>query len=258
MSKWRFWMSALFVMCILSGIGYYTSAHTHIVSIVSYPALLGNAWVIEPINRWRAERKTNRELYAQLLALQKKCTILERSHAQLHAKRAYLNGSKELHAFNKRFNQRGKVARVLARTFSDTDHFFLIDAGLRDNVQKDTVVLHNNAVVGRVEEVYPLYSKVCLITDAHCKVGAYCAPTRAQGIHEGSNNQQETQLKFVDHLSKISEGDLVLTSGQGLLFPEGFTLGKVTKVAPDGLYKQVSIAPACDLGAIEYCMLLPK
>ncbi len=238
--------------------GYYTSFHYHIASIISYPALVGNAWVVEPCTKWLSHRKHTENLDQELTSLKKEYQKLERSYALLQAKLSYLNGIKEIRAFSKRFNQPGKVTQILARTFSQEGHFFFIDAGEQDKVTKDMIVLYNDALVGKIIEVYPWYSKVCLITDTHCKVGAYCAPTRAQGIHEGCNKEDETHLSYVDHLSTINEGDLVLTSGEGLLFPEGYTLGKVASVASDGLYKQVSVTPACDLKEIEYCVLMAK
>ncbi len=257
-SSWRFWMGAGIAVSVISAISYYSSAHTQFISLISYPAVATHARIVSPIAQWISNRKTNQKLVQTVAALQTKCSILERSLSRFHAQRAYLQGSKELHAFNRRFNLNGQVTKILAKSFTDTDQFFLIDAGSKDAVQKDTVVLYNNAVVGKVVEVFPLYSKVCLITDAQCKMGAYSSRDRAKGIHEGCNLKEQTQLKFVDHLSNISEGDIVLTSGNGLLFPEGYTLGTVSKVAPDGLYKQVALTPACDFERIEYCMLLPK
>lgn len=254
--SWRFWTGV--GASILFAISYYSSAHIAFVSLISYPALITHARIVTPITHWFADRKTNQELKHTIFALQTKCTLLERALSRLQAQRAYLNGSKELHAFNKRFNLQGRVAKILAKSLTDTDQFFLIDMGSNENVQKDTIVLYNNAVVGKVVEVYPLHSKICLITDAQCKMGAYTAPDRAQGIHEGCNATGQTQLKYVDHLSHICKGDTVLTSGKGLLFPEGYTLGTVSKVVPDGLYQQVTLAPACDFERIEYCMLLPK
>jgi len=256
--SWRFWMGAGIAITIISAVNYYSSAHTQLVSLISYPALAAHSRIVAPVIQWVSDRKTKQDLKHTITALHAKCTVLERSLSSFSAQRAYLAGSKELHAFNRRFNMQGRVTKILAKSLTDNDQFFLIDAGFKDAVQKDTVVLYNNAVVGKVVEVFPLHSKVCLITDAQCKMGAYAAPARAQGIHEGCNQIGQTQLKFVDHLSQINEGDIVLTSGKGLLFPEGYTLGTVSKVAPDGLYKQVTLAPACDFERMEYCMLLPK
>lgn len=258
MIPWRIWTMRLCLIILISVISYYTSFHYSIASIVSYPALLGNAWIIEPCTKWLSQRKHATNLYQELSALQDTHAQLEQAYAQLQAQISYLKGIKEIRAFSKRFNQTGKIAHVLARTFSQDGHFFLIDAGERDKITKDMIVLYNNALVGKVVEVYPWHSKVCLITDTQCKVGAYCAPTRACGIHEGCNTDDETQLRYVDHLSVIKEGDLVLSSGEGLIFPEGFTLGKVSCVAPDGLYKRVSVTPECDLKQIEYCMVMAK
>ncbi len=255
---WRFLISGGCALLLAIGIGRFTHMYQNIASCISYPAVRANAWMVEPVKQWLSRRKNTDNFLQQLLELQEQYALLERSYAQLQAKVSYFEGIKEVREFSQRFEKTDKIARVLARTFSPDEHFFYIDAGQKDNVTKDTIVLHNGGLVGKVSEVYPWYSKVCLITDARCKVGAYCADTRAQGIHEGCNQEGQTCMQFVDHLSKVTQGDLVLSSGQGMLFPEGFTIGTVSSVAPDGLYQNVCVTPACDLQRIDYCVLMTK
>jgi len=62
---------------------------------------------------------------------------------------------------------------------SENAQFILVDGGSRQGVKKDMVALHNNCLIGRVDDVYPWYCKICLITDPACKVAAYCAKTGA-------------------------------------------------------------------------------
>lgn len=67
-----------------------------------------------------------------------------------------------------------------------------------------------------------------LITDKHSEVAAYTNITNANGIVKGINNPDECELIYVNHLLSVSDEDLVLSSGQGLVFPEGFCLGQVS------------------------------
>ena len=158
---------------------------------------------------------------------------------------------------NKYNPQNGQIVQVLSRNLSEREHSLIVDAGSRHGVTSDMVVTYQNCLVGRVAEVFPLYSKVILITDKTCKVAAYCAKTRAAGIHVGSH-EDHTELQRVNHLSPVEQGDLVLSSGEGLIFPAGFGLGHVETVSSDGLYQQVSVKPLIDGASLNYCMLLQK
>jgi len=82
--------------------------------------------------------------------------------------------------------------------------------------------------------------------------------TRAAGIVEGINKQDELRLSYISHLSVVHEGDEVLSSGQGLIFPRGFALGTISHCEVDGLYQKVVLKPCIDVTAIDFCYLLEK
>ncbi len=195
---------------------------------------------------------------ADIQSLQRENQLLHLQNIRLRGALAYADNIKELHAFNERYKQQGSIAQIVARYISAESHYFLVDAGSQKGIAKDMVVLYENNLIGKVTEVYPTWSKVCLVTDRNCKVAAYCAQTKAQGIYEGCNDQASAALSFVNHLSQIETGDLVLSSGEGLVFPEGFALGKVASYENDGLYKQVKIEPLCDIREIDYCLIMAK
>jgi len=184
----------------------------------------------------------------------------------------YADETDELRMFNKQYAlQKGCVAQVLARHFSASNQFFLVDVGSAQGIKKDMVALYGNAIVGRVAEVYPWYCKVSLITDVDCKVAVLCASFSAQsrktnkvalkgasGIHEGINNTTCTTLRHVSHLESIYVGDDVLSSGEGLVFPKGFLLGKVTTAEKGELFYTIFVQPSLDFQTLRYCTLIAK
>ena len=177
----------------------------------------------------------------------------------LHALLHYDHDIKELADFKKRYEEsHGHIAQILMKHFSDQSHFFLIDIGTRQGIKPDMVAVYKNCLIGKVAEVYPFYSKVVLITDKTCKVAAYCAQTHASGIHEGSNQSEQTMLNHVSHLSVMKEGDLILSSGEGLIFPQGFALGNVMSCKPNGLLYTVHVEPLVDMHALAYCLIIQK
>jgi len=86
-------------------------------------------------------------------------------------------------------------------------------------------------------------------------VAATCANTHTCGIHEGTNTDT-TMLSYVSHLSPMQIGDLVLSTGQGLVFPQGFGLGRVTSSYVNGLHLTIELQPLLNLHEIHYCAIL--
>lgn len=221
---------------------------------ITYPLLCLNQRWIEPIKKQFYQREQPIEI--QILNRQNK--LLQLQNVRLRAALSYMEHIKELHVFNERYEDRGCIAQIVARYVAPDSHYIMVDAGSSKGIMKDMVVLYNNNLIGKITDVYATWSKACLITDRNCKVAAYCAQTKAHGIYEGLNDQGNATLNFVNHLSDIQPGDLVFSSGEGLIFPEGFALGKVAGYENDGLYKHVTIEPLCNIRDIDYCIIMAK
>ena len=117
------------------------------------------------------------------------------------------------------------------------------------------IAMYKNNIVGRVIYVDPLYSKIALITDKRCKIAVSCVQTKTVGIYEG-NNSFEPTLEFVPHYEKLEIDDLLISTGQGLVYPQGFAVGTIKSFeVQDVAYKTV-IQPLIDLQNIEFIYLI--
>jgi rod shape-determining protein MreC len=236
-----------------------TSAVGTISSYLLYPVLRVQHSCVEPMNQWFKNRATITELTTILATIMQERDDLFAENVALKGAKQYVNGIKELSHFNTRYSgENGIIAHILAKHFSNNSHFFFVDAGVKQGIKKDMVAIYNNCLVGRVVEVYPWYCKVCLITDADCKVAALCSKTGASGIHEGKNNQQHTTLCYVSHLDTVEVRDTILSSGEGLIFPAGFALGIIEAVQRGDLFYAIQVKPALDFDALRYCLLVAK
>lgn len=230
----------------------------HLSASILYPVLHLQKVVVEPIDRWSEQRSTVQELRTLIDVLRTEQHMLLAENIRLQSALAYHKDIDELVQFNKRYADKGHIAQILLKHLSSREHFFLVEGGLNQSIDKDMVAIYKNNLIGRVVEVYPWYSKIQLITDASSQVAAYCTRTRAQGIHKGTYNEHESLLDYVSHLERVGVDDLVVSSGEGLVFPQGFALGKVISCVSDGLYQQVKVKPVIDFRAIKYCLLLSK
>lgn len=228
-------------------------------STVLYPFVHVHHTLIKPVKTYFHNRTASRELHTRCADLEKECENFRARVIELQALVDYRNDIQELHDFKKRYDaQQGNIVQILAHHITDQKHYVLVDAGSYHGIKPDMVAVHKNVLLGRVVDVYPFYSKVVLTTDSVCKVAAYCTQTKVSGIHEGINQEGVTTLKFVSHLDRVESGDLILSSGDGLVFPRGFGLGTITSVALDGLYYKVDVEPLLDVKKVTHCCLIQK
>ena len=117
------------------------------------------------------------------------------------------------------------------------------------------VAIYKFQLLGRVCEVFPWYSKISLITDSQSKVSAYINSNNACGIVEGTNFFNKCYLRYISHLAKIKNNDFVFSNGEGLIFPEGFCLGKIVHFKTKDVCHDIEIEPLVDFSSLEMCHL---
>lgn len=224
-----------------------------------YPFLIIENYITKPLQSWRSA-KSSRENYQALIDFYvKENEALQAQLIEFQSLKNYIEKTKELVEFAQKYKtDKSVLAQILLKNFDDSHQFILLDAGLNRGIERDMVLVHKNCLLGRITEVYQSYSKAVLITDRLCKVGAYCSSNGVQGIHVGSNSLDFTELTFVNHLETLVQHDLVLSSGDGIVFPRGFGLGYIKEFIPDGLNYQVTLEPLLDFEQLEYCYIIQK
>jgi len=63
---------------------------------------------------------------------------------------------------------------------------------------------------------------------------------RSSGIHQGAN-KGTTDLSYISHLERIRVGDMVLSNGEGLIFPAGFAWGTIQSAQQGDLFYTVVV-----------------
>ena len=228
-------------------------------SLTVYPFLLSQRYIISPIKTFFAKKKTRQELEKQLSQLQKKMDDLIAENIQLSATSAHYDHIKEILDFKQRYQfSEFTLSKVIFRHINQKSHFVFINKGSSHGIEPDMVAVYKNFLVGRVVEAHPYFSKVILVTDKSCKVAVYCKNTKAHGIHVGKNLADCTYLSHVSHLLNIKKDDVIVSSGDGLVFPKGFALGKIVTAQKGDLYYDVTVSPFFDINNIDYCYIIKK
>lgn len=199
------------------------------------------------------------QLQKQLVCEQTKNKLLTARYVAQQATKSYATDIAPIIDFQKRFHtEHAHIAHVISRTLERNNQSLLINRGSLHGIKNNMIVLADNALVGKIINVYPWYARVQLITDPACKVAAHCAQTNAHGIAHGLGKNNKTMLEHVSHLDEIKVGDVVVSSGKGLIFPQGFALGKVAQVETKHVHHEVQLQPLCDFETLDYCVVLGR
>ena len=130
------------------------------------------------------------------------------------------------------------TARVIAEEGNAFSHSLIAYTAGNPNVKKGQVVLSEHGVIGRIEQVGQMYSKIILITDINSKIPVVVERTRARGILSGDNTSIP-KLVFVPLDAKLAIGDRVVTSGVAGVFPPGLPIGKIISVEKNNIKVKV-------------------
>lgn len=136
----------------------------------------------------------------------------------------------------------------------------LINKGSKDGILKDfPVITQEKILVGRVGEVYDNFSKVILISNKESSFDAKIPDTEIQGIVKGKGNL-ESFLDLILKEKEIKEGDLVITTSLGGIFPEGLLVGKVKTVKKSDVepFQKAEISLFFDIKEIENLFIITK
>ena len=154
------------------------------------------------------------------------------------------------------FQERREVpmvpANVIAQDLSRWFQSVVIDRGAESGVRAGMPVITGSGVVGVVAGTTPEAAKVLLVIDLQSRVDAYVQRSRARGTVRG-RSEEPCEFDYVLREDDVQEGDQLLTSGLGGVYPKGLVVGTVASVErkPYGLFQTVRVAPAVDFRKLE-------
>lgn len=144
---------------------------------------------------------------------------------------------------------------VSTRVIADSGNAFaqtaLVVAGSGDGVEKGEAVLSGEGMIGRVIEAGQTSSRLLLLTDFNSRVPVVVEGSRQRAVVAGSNGP----LLAITHLppdSDIQDGQNIVTSGHGGLFPPGLPVGRVV-TGTDGVKY---VKPYADMDRVTYVRIL--
>ncbi|GBD30461.1 Cell shape-determining protein MreC [bacterium HR32] len=96
-----------------------------------------------------------------------------------------------------------------------------------------------------------------LVTDPRSSVGVLVRTSREAGLVEGQGTEV-LRLRYLSRSAVLREGDVLVSSGLGGVFPRGLVVGTVVSVSrPVGaLFQEAQVRPAADLSRLEEVLVI--
>jgi rod shape-determining protein MreC len=207
-----------------------------------------------------------RALQKQLETLQQENRQLQFQVSQLQAAAQENDRLRDAVQWQRRTPWQLRVGRVVGQDPANWWRSLHIDIGTRDGVATNCPVLTPEGLVGRVSEVGYSRSRVLLLGDPGCRVAAQVQegrerPVVAKGVVAASASTLDRMLVEFSYLplaSPLRPGFLVLTSGDGGVFPKGIAIGQVADYQTNeaGLYLEARVRMAVNLNRLEEVWVL--
>lgn len=153
------------------------------------------------------------------------------------------------------------LATVVLRDPANWWRTIQIDLGKRDGVTENMPVLTAEGLVGRISSVGYARSQVVLIGDPACRVsGRILNPARDMGVISpgGALGNSLVNLSYLSGNAVLKPGEVVVTSGEGGIFPAGITIGQIvdSSQAEFGLYTEARVKLSANLGTLDQVWVL--
>lgn len=216
-----------------------------VVTTITSPVRYAGSVVASPFNALG-------NVFSNLTASQETLSDLKAQNEELTAQVAELSEAQEtasrlesLLGLQSTYNLESTAARIIGESSDAWSRTVTIDKGSSDGFAINMPVCNSAGVIGQIIEVSSNTSTVRLITDENSGVSAMVQSTRAQGILQGQPDGT-LRLEYVTTDADVQEGDIIVTSGIGGVYPKGLPLGTVSTVVREenATYYTITVTPA--------------
>lgn len=176
-------------------------------------------------------KKENNELKKEIIALNNKISDTQSLESL----------KKSLNFIDEKYKAENISASVVGKNDGNWYDSFVIGAGKKQGVKKDSIVMNGSGLVGMVYEVSDNYSKAISLLDTKSSVSFKLKDSNSKGVitqnstlenKENYKNKGQLHGYMYETSDKVLPGDVLVTSGLGL-YPEGIPIGEVDKVIDD-------------------------
>ncbi len=208
---------------------------------------------------WMTESAADRDdLQARVDRLENERLVTRVELQQMTALRAENARLRALLEARNRFRDEIRVAEIMAVDANPYRHNIVIGIGEQDDVYDGQAIIDADGVIGQVIDTGIASSQAILISDPSHALPVEVNRNGLRTIAKGTGAIDQLDLPFLPNNADIEVGDLLVTSGLGGEFPEGYPVAVVTSInrIPQAPFADVTARPAASLNQVREVMLI--
>ena len=132
-------------------------------------------------------------------------------------------------------------------------HQILINRGSRNGIKLGSSIVNADGIVGHVIRDQIFASEVLLISDLEHAIPVEIVRTGLRSIAIGTGEFNKLRINTLPTNSNLQKDDIVITSGLGGRYPEGFPVGTITEISREvgSPFLEVEVLPFANLKTIN-------
>lgn len=230
---------------------YLTAATTPVYWLANVPArMLG--WMEHKVFSDESLAEENERLTQEAFILRGRMLQMSALVAENGRLRELLNSSARLKSDDV------VIAEIIGMAPQPDRHIILVDKGSNDNIAVGQPVVDAEGLMGQVIEVSSISARILLIADSAHALPVQINRNGVRSIAEGFGRLDQLELRHVAPTTDIREGDLLVSSGLGGRFPEGYPVARVTSIIddPGTPFLKVQAEPTARLSQSRHVLLV--
>jgi rod shape-determining protein MreC len=122
------------------------------------------------------------------------------------------------------------VVEVLYEPVNAFTRRIVFNKGSRAGIAQGMPVIDESGVVGQITRVTPMSSEAAMLTDEIVSIPVQVLRNGLRLIAFGSSSPGKVEVRYFSSDADIQEGDQLVTSGVGGVFPAGLAVGRIDHV----------------------------
>lgn len=183
---------------------------------------------------WAGDLTTSRsELLQENQALESRLIVLERRAQRYTALAAENSRLRELLNASEQLDDRVLVADVIGVTPDPLSHEIILNMGESDGLKEGQAVLDARGLMGQIVHTSAHTARAVLISDNSHAVPVEVSRNGLRAIALGTGERDRMELAHVPDTADVEEGDLLVSSGLGGRFPQGYPVAEISSIEHD-------------------------
>lgn len=150
-------------------------------------------------------------------------------------------------------------ANVIERSYSNYEKIIVINVGTNDGIHENMPVISEQGLVGKVLSVTDKTAKVQTIIDTASTVSATLSTSSESILLKGTmSDNKKLRATSIPVETSILQGDEIVTSGFGGIYPKGILIGTISDVVntKNELDRYANVIPSTDFSKLETVLVI--